>query len=75
MSTMKVYEALKSINVPDDKAAAAAEALMAAHHDRIEAIDTRLIKVESDVRLLTWMVGFNLLLSVGILSRLLFVGG
>jgi hypothetical protein len=58
----KLYDALRAANVPDDKARAAA----------VEAAtdDARLAKVESRIDLLTWMVGFNLAMTVTIVVKL-----
>jgi hypothetical protein len=58
----KLYDALRAGNVPDDKARAAA----------VEAAtdDARLAKVESRMDLLTWMVGFNLALTVTIAVKI-----
>jgi len=64
MSTMifEVYDALKEAGATEDKAKKAAEALA--------AYENRFNKVESDLNLLKWMVGFNVALSVGILLKL-----
>lgn len=58
----KLYDALRAGNVPDDKARAAA----------VEAanFENRLSKVESDLLVLKWMIGFNLAISVAILFKL-----
>ena len=48
----KTYEALKAAGAPDDKAREAAE--------EIAAYDNRLANIESDVRLLKWMMGLVL---------------
>jgi hypothetical protein len=56
-------EAFIAAGVPTDKANAAAEEL-AGYDNRLAAMDTRLT-------LLTWMVGFNLVLTAGVLWRLL----
>ena len=64
MSAMifEVYDALKEAGATEEKAKKAAEALA--------AYENRLNKIESDLNLLKWMLGFNLALSVGILFRL-----
>jgi len=64
MSTMifEVYDALKEAGATEEKAKKAAEALA--------AYENRFNKVESDLNLLKWMVGFNLAMSVGILLKL-----
>ena len=53
----KTYEAFKAAGAPDDKAREAAE--------EIAAYDNRLANIESDVRLLKWMMGLVL---AGVLS-------
>lgn len=64
MSTMifEVYDALKEAGATEDKAKKAAEALA--------SYENRFNKVEGDLNLLKWMVGFNLALSAGILLKL-----
>jgi hypothetical protein len=64
MSTMEaeVFDACRAAGVPDDKAMAAAQAL--------KRRDTRVSAVESDVVLLKWMVGFNLVLTMAVLLKL-----
>ncbi len=64
MSTMifEVYDALKEAGATEDKAKKAAEALA--------AYENRFTRVEGDLNLLKWMVGFNLAMSVGILLKL-----
>jgi archaellum component FlaC len=64
MSTMifEVYDALKEAGATEEKAKKAAEALA--------AYENRFNKVENDLNLLKWMVGFNVALSVGILLKL-----
>jgi hypothetical protein len=62
----KLYDALRAGGVPDDKARAAA----------VEgaSFENRLSKVESDLLLLKWMVGFNLAFTVAIFARLFMHG-
>lgn len=64
MSTMifEVYDVLKEAGASEEKARAAAEAVASYEH--------RFSKIEADLLLLKWMVGFNLALSAGILLRL-----
>jgi len=38
---------------------------------RLTKIDARFAKIEGDLKLLTWMIGFNLAATVGILFLLL----
>ena len=65
MSTMisEVYDAFKAAGAPEDKAKAAAEALA--------GYENRFTKVDADLSLLKWMIGFNIAATVGILIRLL----
>ncbi len=64
MSTMifEVYDALKEAGATEDKAKKAAEALA--------AYENRFNKVEGDLSLLKWMIGFNLAISVATLFKL-----
>ncbi|PIX96280.1 MAG: integrase, partial [Hydrogenophilales bacterium CG_4_10_14_3_um_filter_63_21] len=55
-------DALKDAGATEDKARKAAEALA--------AYENRFNKVESDLNLLKWTVGFNLALSAGILLKM-----
>jgi hypothetical protein len=59
----EVYEALKEAGASEEKAAKAAEA--------IAGYENRFNKVETDLMLLKWMVGFNLAVSVAVLFKLL----
>ncbi len=59
----EVYDALRAINVPEEKARKAAEALA--------GYEPQLAALRSDLRLLTWMVGTNVLLTVAVLVKLL----
>ncbi len=56
----KTYDAFKAAGAPDDKAGEAAE--------EIAGFEDRLHGVESDVKLVKWMVGFNLALSMAIVA-------
>ena len=58
----KTYDALKAAGAPDAAAREAAE--------EIAGFETRLTNLASDVKLLRWMVGANLALSLAILVRL-----
>ncbi len=64
MSTMifEVYDALKDAGATEEKAKKAAESLA--------NYESRFNKVESELTLLKWMVGFNIGLSVAILLKL-----
>ena len=59
----EVYEALKEAGASEEKAAKAAEAI-ASHENRFN-------KMETDLALSKWMVGFNLAVSVAVLFKLL----
>jgi hypothetical protein len=70
----RLYDALRAANVPDDKARDAAEEV--AHYEgepsrlrldvggRFRDVGERLSRVEADVRLLKWMMGFVLAFQV-----------
>ena len=72
MTTMiaEVYDALLAAGSPEDKARKAAEAI-ASYENRFTAMDQRFAKIEGELKLLTWMVGFNLAATVGIVFLLL----
>ncbi|MBV9859071.1 MAG: integrase [Alphaproteobacteria bacterium] len=83
MTTMiaEVYDALLAAGSPEDKARKAAEAI-AGYDDRFAGIEQRLLKmdgdisqrftkIEGEIRLLSWMIGFNLAGTVGIVFMLL----
>jgi hypothetical protein len=65
MTTMvtEVYDALRDAGASEEKSRKAAEAI-ANYDNRLAAIDTRLT-------VLTWMVGTNLVVTLGVLWRLL----
>ena len=58
----KTYAALKAAGAPDEIAREAAE--------EIAGFENRLSVIESDVKLLKWMVGTNIVLTFGVLLRL-----
>lgn len=64
MSTMisEVYDAFLSAGAPEDKARKAAEALA--------DYDNRFTKIDTELVILKWMVGFAIALNVAILVRL-----
>jgi hypothetical protein len=64
MTTMisEVYDAFLAAGTPEDKARAAAAA--------VAAYDQRFTKIEGDLSLPKWMVGFNLALTVAVLFKL-----
>lgn len=57
----EVYDALLAAGAPEDKARRAAEA--------IAAYETRFSKIENELGILKWMVGFNLAVSVAVMAR------
>ncbi len=59
----KTYDALKAAGAPEEKAREAAE--------EIAGFEDRLTAIESDLKLLKWMLGFNLALSMAIAALLL----
>ena len=64
MSTMisEVYDALKEAGASDEKAKAAAQALA--------NYENRFAKIDTDLALLKWMIGFNLAFTMAILWKL-----
>ncbi|MGA8989830.1 MAG: integrase [Rhodoplanes sp.] len=60
----EVYDAFIAAGAPEDKARKAAEAL-ADYENRFNRLDTELI-------VLKWMVGFGIALNIAILTRLFF---
>ncbi len=62
-----LYDALKSAGADDDKARKAAEELA--------AYEPRFSKLEGDVALLKWMVGFNIALTLFVAGLILRLGG
>ena len=73
MATMigEVYDALRAAGAPEPEARKAAEA-MAAYDPRFGGIESRMSSLEGDMKLLKWMVGFNIAVTVMVLGRLLF---
>ncbi len=59
----KTYDALKAAGAPDDKAREAAE--------EIAGYENRLAGIEAELKLVKWMIGFNLALSVAVVILLL----
>ena len=62
-----LYDALRSAGAEDDKARKAAE--------EMAAYEPRFAKLESDVALLKWMVGFNIGLNLLVVGLVLRIGG
>lgn len=57
----ELYDALKSANVPDEKARAAAR--------EVAKYDNELSDLRGDMKVLKWMIGFNLAISVALLFK------
>ena len=72
MPTMisEVYDALLEAGASEEKARKAAEAV-AAYDQRFAALETRLVQLDGRVALVQWMVGTNLVLTLGVLWKLL----
>jgi hypothetical protein len=67
----EVYDALISAGAAEDKARNAAETL-ANYHNGFSRLDGAVLKVEAELVLVKWMVGFGIAMNVAILSRLFF---
>jgi hypothetical protein len=67
----EVYDALISAGAPEDKARKAAETL-ANTDNRFSRIDGAVLKLESELVLVKWMVGFGIAMNVAILTRSFF---
>lgn len=61
-------EALIDAGASPEKANKAAEEL-AGYEDRFDGLDRRLTELEGKVNLLTWMVGFNIAMTLAVLWR------
>jgi antibiotic biosynthesis monooxygenase (ABM) superfamily enzyme len=61
-------EALLDAGASPEKASKAAEEL-AGYEDRFDSLDRRLTELEGKVNLLTWMVGFNIAMTLAVLWR------
>ena len=60
-----LYDALLAAHVPEDQARRAAE--------EVADYNQRIGNIERDLAILKWMVGTNVVLTVGVLGRLLFI--
>ena len=65
----EVYDALISAGAPEDKARKAAETL-ANYDNRFSRIDGAALKLEAELVLVKWMVGFGIAMNIAILTRL-----
>ena len=65
MATMiaELYDAPKAAGAPDDQARKAAEV--------VAGYENRFTRIEIDLTLLKWMVGFNLAMTIGVITLLL----
>ena len=72
MPTMisEVYDALLDAGASEEKARKAAEAV-AAYDQRFAGIETRLVELGGRVSLIQWMLGTNLVLTLGVLWKLI----
>ncbi len=72
MTTMiaEVYDALIAAGSPEDKARKAAEAI-AGYENRFAGIEQPLTRMAGELKLLSWMIGFDLAGTVGIIFMLL----
>jgi len=66
----KLYDALLEAGASEGKAREAAEEA-AAYEQRFATLDTRLERVAGRLALVQWMVGTNILLTLGILWRVM----
>ncbi len=74
MSTMvvEVYEALKAAGAPEDKAIQAAEAVASSHtatKSDIMLLEKQMMLIQSEQRLMKWMIGFNLGFTMAVLWK------
>lgn len=60
-----LYDALVAAHVPEDQARKAAE--------EVADYNERIGRIERDLTVLKWMVGTNIMLTVGVLGRLLVI--
>jgi hypothetical protein len=67
MMMEKLYDALRSVNVPDDKARAAAV--------EVAEFKESIADIKSTLRLHTWILTFNTAMMVAILWRVVFLHG
>ena len=66
----EVYDAFRSVGTDEEKARKAAEAF-ATYTDDITEIKLRTMSVESEVKLLKWMVGFVMAVNISALLLLI----
>ncbi len=66
----ELYDALIEAGASEEKARKAAEAV-AAYDNRFAALDVRLATISGELAWLKWMVGTNIVLTLGVLWRLM----
>ena len=64
MMNMELYDALICANVPETKARKAAMSILG--HDQV-ATKADIAEIKADTRVLKWMVGVNMALTVGLI--------
>ncbi|MDE0155042.1 MAG: integrase [Gammaproteobacteria bacterium] len=64
MMNMELYDALISVNVPEVKARKAAMSILG--HDQV-ATKADIAEIKADIRVLKWMVGVNMALTMGLI--------
>ena len=80
MLNEQILDALRAINVPEDKARAAAisvteyEPKIQALDARIQAIDLKITVLEGKVTLVQWMLGVVLAMQIAVIVKLFHIG-
>ena len=64
MMNTELYDALMSVNVPEMKARKAAMSILG--HDQV-ATKADIAEIKADIRVLKWMVGVNMALTMGLI--------
>ena len=72
ISEAEVYDAFKEAGASEQSARKAAEAI-AAYDNRFVSIEGKLTDMQRQINLMKWMLGTNILLTIGVLGGLLFV--
>jgi hypothetical protein len=67
----EVYDAFIAAGAPEEKARKAAEAL-ANYDQRFDRVEREMPRIQAELTLLKWMVGFVIALDVAILIRVFF---
>jgi len=66
----EIYDALIDAGADEGKARKAAESITE-YDDKFVSLENKIMKMQGDINLLRWMVGFNLIISSGVLIKLL----